>query len=277
MLKYVVMIIVLLSAPVMAEIVISQVLYDPIGTESGGEAIELKNTGNEPIDISGWMIATEASGSDVKFPSNTFILPKQTFLVADTGWADKKDIAEWKNADLEDAMTLGNSDSGVALKNQNGSFIDALGWGDDEEIEDGLWEGSPANMVSAGKSLLRVDNTNDNSDDFLESEANFFDGVPVVIAAEVTLSAPVVEVSEKLELAPESFLTIKNNRDTAIGVELILSDLFSGGAVIEKENIEIEDMSFSVGPKEEKKIKVSLKDVSAPPGKYMSMLRVKIS
>ena len=42
---------VLLAPIVSANVVISQVLYDPIGTESGGEAIELRNEGSSAVDI----------------------------------------------------------------------------------------------------------------------------------------------------------------------------------------------------------------------------------
>jgi len=277
MIKYIIAAILLLSTCVSANIVISQVLYDPIGTESGGEAIELKNTGQTVVDISNWVIATEASATDVKIPSNTIIEAGKTLLIADTGWSTKRDNSEWKNADIEDTMTLGNADSGIALKDEQGTIVDALGWGDSEGIKEGLFEGVPVNLVTAGKSLLRVQDTEDNSEDFIESEPNFFDGVPVLIEADVTITAPVVEVSDKLELAPESFLVVKNNRDEPVSVELFFSDLVSGKNVIEKKNVVADDQSFIVQPKEEKKVKISLKQVNVPNGKYTSLLRVKIT
>jgi hypothetical protein len=272
-----IMVILLLSACVSADIVISQVLYDPIGTESGGEAIELKNAGDSVIDLSDWVISTEASDTDIIIPQGKFISPGETFLVADVGWSTKRDDSEWKDADLEDTMTLGNSDSGIALKDASSNFIDAVGWGDSEEIENDLWEGVPASLVSQGKSLLRVDDTNDNSEDFIESSPNFFEGVPVLVEADITITAPVVEVSDKLELAPDSFLVVKNNRDYPVVIDVRVSDLVSGKNVIAKENVDVEDESFTVQPNEEKKIRVALKDVSVPPGRYASMLRVKIS
>jgi len=266
-----------MSACVSANIVISQVLYDPVGTESGGEAIELKNTGSSVIDLSDWIISTEASSADVKIPAGKFINPGQTFLIADVGWSTKRDDSEWKNADLEDTMTLGNSDSGIALKNSKGDIVDAVGWGDPEGIKEGLFEGVPASPVSPGKSLLRTQDTDDNSEDFIESSPNFFEGVPVLVEADITITAPVVEVSDKLELSPDSFLVVKNNRDYPVVIDVRVSDLVSGKNIIKKEAVEIEDKSFTVQPNEEKKIRVSLKSISAPPGRYTSMLRVKIS
>jgi hypothetical protein len=269
--------IVLLSACVSANVVISQVLYDPLGTESGGEAIELKNIGDSIVDLSDWTISTEASNTDVKIPQSMFINPGQTFLIADSGWSTKRDNAEWRDADLEDTMTLGNSDSGIALKDESENIMDAVGWGDSEGIEDGLFEGVPVSFVAPGKALLRIDNSDDNSEDFIESEPNFFDGVPVLIEADVTVTAPVVEVSDKLELAPDSFLVVKNNRDYPVVIDIRVSNLVFGKNVIAKENVDVEDESFTVQPNEEKKVRVSLKEVGAPPGRYTSILRVKIS
>lgn len=272
-----IMMILLLSASVMADVVISQVLYDPTGTESGGEVIELKNTGNSVVDLSDWVISTEASDTDIMIPQGKFIEPGKTFLIADSGWSTKRDDAEWKEADLEDTMTLGNSDSGIALKDSSGSIMDAVGWGDSEEIEDDLWEGVPASMVSQGKALLRIQDTDDNSEDFIESSPNFFEGVPVLVEADITITAPVVEVSDKLELSPDSFLVVKNNRDYPVVIDVRVFDLVFGKNVIAKENVDIEDESFTVQPNEEKKVRVALKDVSVPPGRYSSMFRVKVS
>ena len=37
-----------------ADVLINEVLYDPAGSDGGGEWIELCNSGTETIDISGW-------------------------------------------------------------------------------------------------------------------------------------------------------------------------------------------------------------------------------
>ena len=71
-----------------ATIVIHQVLYDPLGTESGGEAIEIKNIGAEVIDISGWSIRTSTSAVDATIPDTTLLQPEQRYLIADTGMQD---------------------------------------------------------------------------------------------------------------------------------------------------------------------------------------------
>ena len=172
--RYVLLLIVL-SYLVSGDVVISQVLYDPVGSESGGEAVELKNTGISPVDVSGWVLATLSSSSDATLPKDAVIPAGSSYLIADKGWNVSRDNFDWRLADFEEAITLSNSDGGVALI-ANGKVVDAVGWGDIEGIEEGLFEGSPAVDVGNGKSLFRLKDTGDNSVDFVESDADFLAG-----------------------------------------------------------------------------------------------------
>ncbi len=267
----------LLAIPfVSADVIIYQVLYDPVGTESGGEAIELKNTGSAPVDVSGWVISSESSATDVTLPQNAIIPAGQTYLIADTNWDTKKDNPQWRSADYEETMTLGNSDSGVALKS-NASIIDAVGWGDEEEIDASLWEGTPASPTTTGHSLVRTSDTDDNSADFTSMPADFFDGIPVIINANVSISLPAFEISSKLDLSPNGNLIIKNNGEETITLELSFNDLRYKNYTISKEAIEAEEV-IVVEPESEVRVPVKLKvPKSAVPGKYTSVLRVRIN
>ena len=263
---------------VSANVVINQVLYDPIGTESGGEAVELKNIGSSAVDISGWVIATESSDTDAIVPDNTILSAGDVYLIADENWNSSKDDESWRSADHEERITLGNSDSGVALL-ANGSVVDAVGWGDAEGIEDNLYEGSPAVLVSPGKTLLRTQDTNDNSEDFVEAVADFQPGIPVPVSADVVISVPSIEVSKSLNLAPEGILSIKNNGDVPVSVKLIFNDLRCKNSTISKSAISLDGpLEFTILAKTEHRSKVSLRiPANAVPGKYASTLRVIIS
>ena len=153
-------------------ILISEVLYDPLETETGGEAIELYNPTDFPVDISGYAIATESSATDAVIPTGTVLGAHSFYLVADAGWSAAKDNASWAEADHEEAITMSNSDAGVALVHPNGTTIDAVGWGNPADIGAGLFEGAPAVPVTGGNSLRRSDiesDSDDNSVDFIES------------------------------------------------------------------------------------------------------------
>lgn len=169
-----------------AAVVISQVLYDPLGAETGGEAVELRNDGAAAVDVSGWVLASEASATDATIPTETVLAPGSAYLIADAGWSTAKDNPFWRVADHEETITLSNKDSGIALKDASGSVIDAVGWGDAAEIKQGLSEGSPATQVAAGKALVRSKDTDNNAADFIEAEPSFFSGETLVLVVNVT-------------------------------------------------------------------------------------------
>jgi len=258
-----------------ATVVINQVLYDPIGAESGGEAVELKNDGSSAVDISSWVLKTESSDTDATIPEGIILDAGETFLIADEGWDANKDDSGWKSADYEEKITLGNSDSGIALLS-NSTVIDALGWGDVEGIESSLYEGSPASMVPPGKALLRTKDTDDNSADFIEAAADFQDGIPVPITANVTISVPSIEISKALNLNPEGSLSVKNNGAVPVSIKLVFNDFHYKNFTIPKSAVSLDGPSdFTVEPFTEHKSKVSLRiPQNAMPGSYTSTLRV---
>jgi len=167
-----------LADDVADNVVIGEVLYDPIGTESGGEAIELYNPTNQSINISGWTMATESSMTDATLPDSASIAPYSFYLIADIGWSDNKDNASWPNADYEEPITLYNTDSGVALMNGE-VIIDAVGWGD---VSLDFSEGTSHDGVDSGNSLERkpglLNATLGNYVDADNNSADFLERVP---------------------------------------------------------------------------------------------------
>jgi hypothetical protein len=157
--------------PVSSEVLISGVYPNAIGTESGGEAIELFNPTNRSINLSGWRIATERSENDVIFGDSDIIHNSSYFIVADEGWSTYKDDSNWPDADLEDTITLYDYDSGIALYNSNGSIVSAIGWGDKNSIDPEKYETVPVDQIQEGEMILRkyggeYYNTGNNSHDF---------------------------------------------------------------------------------------------------------------
>ena len=205
-------------------IIISEVLYDPAATETGGEAVEIYNPTDSAIDISGYVIKTESSSTDATIPDGTILETRTFYLVADSGWSSSKDNASWPDADHEEAITMSNTDAGVALVHANGTIIDAVGWGDPAGINTGLVEGTPATPVNEGNSLIRADISNDtdaNSDDFIESLPELHNsstsipeegnGEAITISIEVQNNAPSINT-----------LNILGDEDnTTTGVQII--------------------------------------------------------
>ncbi|MHA2023659.1 MAG: lamin tail domain-containing protein [Candidatus Thorarchaeota archaeon] len=194
-------------------IVISEVLYDPIGTESGGEAVELYNPTNSTVDVSGWVIKTESSATDATIPTQTFLQPQQYYLIADSNWETSKDNPVWDSADHEEPITLQNTDSGIALIDTNSNIIDAVGWGDPAGIDSTLYETVPADLVTLGKSIYRSIDTDNNVMDFAETTPNLKNSTmpdqdtttAVIIEVEVINSAPQI-INTSISPDDDSFL-----------------------------------------------------------------------
>ena len=255
-----------------ASVVINQVLYDPIGTESGGETVELRNAGQSAVDISGWVLATDSSAKDATIPRNTVLGAGETYLITDKNWSQLKDSPEWRDADYEEPITLGNTDSGVALL-ANGTLIDALGWGN---APAGLFRGTPASMVDTGRALVRVKETGNNSADFIDAEADFAEGIPVPVTAEVTISAPIIEVSKSLDLAPEGVLEVRNNGDAQASIKIVLGNFVFKNSTIPKSAVVVDGpLEFMLDGHAQKELHIRL---DAPegsvPGTYASTLHV---
>jgi hypothetical protein len=253
------------------QVIISEVLYDPAGTEAGGEAVELYNPTDSAIDISGYVIKTESSATDATIPGGTLLGAKTSYLVADAGWSASKDNASWPAADHEEAITMSNSDAGVALLYSNGTIIDAVGWGDPAGIGVGLFEGTPAALVSAGNSLRRADlsdtgDTDDNSADFVESIPDLQNSSTSYGGAESNSSESItVEVSVENNIPTVDSVSVLGDEDeSVVGVQISPMPGESKAVAISAEVTELDGISEIVdvwasisGPGGEKNITLS--------------------
>lgn len=255
------------TATALDNIIISQVLYNPDGSETGREAVELFNPTGSAIDISGYVILTERSSTnstpvvDATMPSGTVIGSNSYFLVADSGWSINKD-ADWPEADYEEALTLTNTDAGVALA-QDSVIIDAVGWGDASKIGVGLYEATPTLNVDDGYSVKRdmaggfhVD-TNNNFDDFYAtipsfgvndvSDDNNTDTTNISINAIITGAMPEIvsvtmdddSTADGFQVSPEP----KQNKSVQVSVEI--KD-FNGVSDIDYVEIDVNNKKYQL-------------------------------
>ena len=192
------------KAETSGSILITEALYNPDGSETGREAVELYNPTENHINISGWYLKTKSSEFDAVIPDGTIIRPKSFFLIADNGWSEHKDD-DWPMADYEESITLTNTNSGVALLDSQGNIIDAVGWGDKNEIPEELFEGNPTEYVSEGNSISRLRlgsdfiDSNNNKDDFEETIVNL-ENSNSTLNSNIILSFNVVSSNEGLNI-----------------------------------------------------------------------------
>lgn len=114
---------------------ITGVYYDPIQAESGGEAVQLENTGSTPVTLETASLLTKQSSTSL--PPVT-LLPGAGYLIADTGWSTLRDNISWPLADFETGLTLANTEGFVSII-LNDTTLDTLAWNSTNKSREGHW------------------------------------------------------------------------------------------------------------------------------------------
>lgn len=146
---------------VASHVVISELLYDPMATDTGKEWVELYNPTDGEIDIGGWTVeALIGSGpyagrsrGNMTIPANETIPAYGFYLIgASSGINPTPDYVPTTWVDF------GDGPDAVRLKNATGHVIDTIGYGDINAGYTWMFEGTPAEDViaNAGYSLERL-------------------------------------------------------------------------------------------------------------------------
>jgi hypothetical protein len=191
---------ILAAHSVSAQVIITEALYDPSTSESDTEFVELYNTGDSAVDISGWSLNTTTQ--QALLPQGTIIKPGSYFLIADI---DNSGVwpTDWPTPDYAEEITLPNSNSGVKLIDSSANTIDVVGWGNPVAS---LYLGTPHPHVKEGESIARkqldsiFSQTSNNSNDFLaalpspkNSHASDEPTQEIIIHASVQGNAPKID------------------------------------------------------------------------------------
>lgn len=88
-------------------VVLNEWLPNPVGVDHGGEWLELWNNGSNPVNLSGWRLASSAGG---KFSLKHATIGARNYLVL-------------RQPELK--LSLGNRDQGLSLYNEVGRLVDA--------------------------------------------------------------------------------------------------------------------------------------------------------
>ncbi len=153
----------LLSSPCVAGVVINEVLYDPEGTDTGLEFVEILNCGRTTVSLAGWTLETGngANPDDwtVEWIGGDFdVLEPGGFLVI----GEASVVPE---PDFVTPLDLQNGPDGARLT--DGTLtVDVVGWG--EPLFNEYYEGAPAADVPSGNSLARSPDCYDHDDNSLD-------------------------------------------------------------------------------------------------------------
>lgn len=181
-------------APPVEYVVVSEVLYDPYGADTGKEWVELYNPTSRAIDISGWSLGDAVADGEYGsgrylFPANTVLRAGQVIVIAQQA----ADVAPLRpdfeflidpNRDLVTVtnmiavtptwdgfgLALGNEGDEVILRDGAGNLVDAVVWGTGNYTDTGVLRPHPGVSVAAHSLERRpaMYDTNDCSRDFVD-------------------------------------------------------------------------------------------------------------
>ena len=172
-------ILILTSLKCSANIVINEVMYNPIQNDNYNEWIELYNPSNQSINVSGWSIfdnyAEDFIEADFENGNGTTIIPPYGYaIIADhetkiyENFSIPHNIIHLYVDDSSLGNGLGNSQDKLLLRNITGAEIDGIEWGYNYTDVTGM----PIDLVDEGHSLARYKNIDSNN-----TSKDFYDGI----------------------------------------------------------------------------------------------------
>jgi endonuclease G len=160
------------AAAVSPHLVVSQ--FQAGGGSATDEFIEIKNTGANPIDLSGYIVVYRSQkGTDdgspmASWPTSTILAPGKFYLIAAQGSYDGG-VAADKTYDPS-ARSMSASNGGIAIRQgtvNTGAMIDSVAWG---TVTNGFVEGSTTSAPANNNSQIRKQDgcldTDSNTGDF---------------------------------------------------------------------------------------------------------------
>ena len=209
------LLIILSSGRTSADLLINEIMYDPIQDDNYNEWVELYNPTNQSINISGWAITDNSAQDflegDFDNGNGTTIIPPNGYaIIADHGTRIYENFSIPNNTirlyvdDSSIGNGLGNSGDKLILKNDTGETIDTVEW----IINYTDVPGAPAEAVDEGHSLSRYQDvdTNDSSNDFYAGV------IPTPGSENVFFEKPKLDI----DLYPTYLPKIHNNSDNSL-------------------------------------------------------------
>ncbi|HRH31369.1 MAG TPA: lamin tail domain-containing protein, partial [Candidatus Paceibacterota bacterium] len=110
-----------------AAIVISEIMYDPPGGDTNHEWIELENTGDTSVDISGWKLFEGSSNHSLaSVAGGTQIAPHGFAVIADNAATFQLDWPQMSGILFDSVFSLANAGETISIKDSTGVVIDEI-------------------------------------------------------------------------------------------------------------------------------------------------------
>lgn len=129
-----------------ADVIISEIMYDVPGSDSGREWIEIQNTGTETVDITGWKLFEDEVNHKIVAETSARIPAGGYAIIADNPTTFRTDHPSFSGLIFDSAFSLKNTGESLALKNASSTLLfEAI-----YETRYGKGDGNSLNRIGSG-------------------------------------------------------------------------------------------------------------------------------
>ncbi len=120
-----------------AQVEIVEVMCNPVGSDTNGEWVKVKNTGADTIDITGWKF-NDGSNHNLNIPpknggiGDMTINPGESFLLA-----NKAEFVSGSDTIIDTVMSLNNAEDTLSIIDNNGTVLDTFSYVVDSNASEG--------------------------------------------------------------------------------------------------------------------------------------------
>lgn len=118
-----------LPGSAVANVQITEIMYDLKGNDSGREWIEITNTGSGPVDISQYrFFEGDTNHKLTSHMGSTVLQPGSSAIIADNAEKFKADWPSYTGALFDSAFSLSNNGESIAIKNASLAIEDSTSY-----------------------------------------------------------------------------------------------------------------------------------------------------
>ncbi len=117
------LLVLLLPSTALAQAEVTEIMYDPAGTDSGHEWIELYNAGTSPIPLSSWKLYEgDANHNIIAASGGKSLAPRSFAVIAQSAVKFEADYPDFSGELFHSAFSLDNAGATIALRNASSTI-----------------------------------------------------------------------------------------------------------------------------------------------------------
>lgn len=142
------LLLILLPGTALAQVQITEIMYDIPGSDDGREWVEVTNTGSETIDIGKYKLLENGTNHGLKLISgNASLVPGSSAIIAANATKFAADNPNFSGTLFDSAFALSNTGESLVLKNASSSALDTASY---TAAEGANGEGGSLHLVGSG-------------------------------------------------------------------------------------------------------------------------------